>query len=91
MWQGAALMPDNVDATAYALCEAGIWLKNRDPNAADRFYKALVIRCGKTALGKKADERRWFPELPQEHLPPPEGDPSRPAGTVPPRPPVEER
>ena len=59
-WQAAALMPDNTDGTARVLHEAGSWLKDRDPKAADRFYKALVNRCGQTELGKAADHRRWF-------------------------------
>jgi tetratricopeptide (TPR) repeat protein len=59
-WEAATLMPDNTDETARVLHEAGTWLKDRDPQAADRFYKALVNRCGQTALGKAADKRRWF-------------------------------
>jgi hypothetical protein len=59
-WEAAALMPDNTDETARVLHEAGTWLKDRDPQAADRFYKALVKRCGQTELGKAADKRRWF-------------------------------
>lgn len=62
-WQAAELMPDNDDKTALVLCQAGIWLKAKDPNAADRFYKALVNRCGKTELGRQADQKRWFPTL----------------------------
>jgi hypothetical protein len=60
-WQAAQLMPDNSDATARVLCTAGTWLKNRDPQAADKFYKALVRRCRHTALGQQADLLRWFP------------------------------
>jgi len=62
-WRAAALMPDQSDETARVLCIAGTWLKNRDPEAADRFYKALVRRCGKTGLGHRADLRHWFPEI----------------------------
>jgi len=62
-WEAAQLMPDNTDATASVLCEAGTWLKIRDPQAADRFYKALVRRCGRTDLGRAADTLRWFPRL----------------------------
>jgi LysM repeat protein len=60
-WEAAQLMPDNSDDTARVLCTAGTWLKDRDPQAADKFYKALVRRCRKTALGEEADEIRWFP------------------------------
>ncbi len=62
-WDAAELMPDESDKTAKVLCEAGTWLKDRDPETADRFYKALVNRCGTTALGKEADKLRWFPKL----------------------------
>lgn len=60
-WEAIALMPDESDATARALIEAGGWLKNRDPRAANRFYRALVLRCGTTELGRGAAARRWFP------------------------------
>lgn len=62
-WAAAKLMPDESDQTALVLCKAGTWLKNRDPLAADRFYKALVKRCGTTELGKEAKERKWFPNV----------------------------
>ena len=59
----ARLMPDNDIGTARVLCEAGTWLKNRDPQATDRFYKALVRRCGRTGIGRETDQLRWFPPL----------------------------
>lgn len=61
-WEAAKLMPDNSDDTARVLWMAGTWLKNRDAKAADVFYKALVRRCRRTALGAEADRKRWFPE-----------------------------
>ena len=61
--QAANLLPDNHDETARILCIAGSWLKNRDPIAADAYYKALVRRCRKTALGAEADRLRWFPRI----------------------------
>ena len=60
-WAAARLMPDNSDETARVLCTGGTWLKNTDPTAADKFYKALVRRCRKTNLGDQADKTRWFP------------------------------
>mgnify|MGYP005835622073 CR=1 FL=1 len=60
-WEAAALMPDEDNQTAYVLWSGGSWLKARDPKAADRFYKALVRRCGTTSLGRRADALRWFP------------------------------
>lgn len=65
-WEALALMPDNTDNTARAFIEVGGWLKARDPKAADRFYKALVRRCGKTDLGREAERRRWFPKVDAE-------------------------
>jgi tetratricopeptide (TPR) repeat protein len=60
-WQAAQLMPNDTDETARVLWRAGTWLKARDPQAADRFYKALVRHCRHTALGQAADQLRWFP------------------------------
>jgi len=68
-WEAAQLMPDNSDETARVLCVAGSWLKHRDPKAADKFYKALVRRCRRTALGTAADLKRWFPELDEDGKP----------------------
>jgi hypothetical protein len=62
----AKLLPDNSDETARILCTAGSWLKNRDPQTADLFYKALVRRCRKTALGAEADRKRWFPQIDEQ-------------------------
>ena len=62
-WRAAELMPDQDERTARILATAGGWLKDRDPEAADRFYKALVRRCGATALGREAARRRWFPRF----------------------------
>ena len=65
-WEAAGLMPNNTEETARVLCTGGSWLKNRDPEAADRFYKALVRRCRHTAIGDLADRMRWFPDLDEQ-------------------------
>jgi hypothetical protein len=65
-WDAAGLMPGNSDETAKVLCQAGSWLKDRDPKTADLFYKTLVRRCRKTAIGAEADRLRWFPKLDQD-------------------------
>ena len=62
-WEAADLLPDEWDQTARVLCIAGSWLADKEPKAADRFYKALVRRCGTTKLGKEADKLRWFPKV----------------------------
>jgi len=56
-------MPDQSDQTALALTSGGNWIKNHDPKGANRFYKALVQRCGKTSLGKQAAVKHWLPDL----------------------------
>jgi hypothetical protein len=62
-WDAAKLLPDNDDRTAYALWQGGSFLKHRDPECADLFYKALVNRNRKTELGAEADRQRWFPVI----------------------------
>lgn len=75
-WKAAELMPDQSDATAALLCQAGSHLMYANPQFADKFYKALVIRCGYTELGTAADRKRWFPKMDKdgrlaEPMPPP--------------------
>ena len=70
-WEAAKLLPDNSDETARILCTAGSWLKQRDPETADMFYKALVRRCRKTAIGDQAERMRWFPVLDEAGNPQP--------------------
>jgi tetratricopeptide (TPR) repeat protein len=65
-WEAAKLMPNNSDETAIVLWQAGSWLKDRDPATADLFYKSLVRRNRKTALGAEADRRHWFPEVDEQ-------------------------
>lgn len=60
-WSAALLMDNNTDELAQLLQTAGMWLAAKDPKAADRFYKAMVRRCGQTELGQEADRLRWFP------------------------------
>jgi tetratricopeptide (TPR) repeat protein len=60
-WWAASLLPNENDETATVLETAGGWLKSRDPVEANKFYQALVIRCGQTKRGKAASERHWFP------------------------------
>lgn len=71
-WDAAALLPDNYDLTAFILWQGGWWLRNRDPETADAFYKALVRRNPQTELGSEADRRRWFPRLDENGRPIPQ-------------------
>ena len=66
-WHAAELMPNDSEFTAVVLCRAGTWIKYLDPQAADRYYKALVRRCRHTEIGAEADRMRWFPSLDAEN------------------------
>ena len=61
MWEAASLLPDNDPLTAEALFLGGTYLKNRDGDAANRFYLALVRRNPNLEIARKADTLRWFP------------------------------
>lgn len=61
-WWAASLMPNDSDETARILATAGNWIKRRAPKEANKFYQALVIRCGNTDLGRIATERNWLPD-----------------------------
>ena len=63
MWKSAQLLPDNDALKAKALCRGGTFIKTRDPQYADRFYKTLIRTCPNTKLGKLADKIKWFPEI----------------------------
>jgi hypothetical protein len=63
MWKSAHLLPDNDNLKAKALCAGGTFIKGRDSELADEFYKALVKTCGRTELGKQADKLKWFPKI----------------------------
>jgi LysM repeat protein len=64
-WEAAKLLPDDSDETALVLWTGGTWIKGRDLDLADMFYKTLVRRNRKTELGAEADRRHWFPPLDQ--------------------------
>lgn len=64
MWDCAELLPDDDPLLAHALWTGGVYLKDREPKLADRFYKALVRRCRRLPIGQEADKLRWFPKVP---------------------------
>jgi tetratricopeptide (TPR) repeat protein len=59
-WRAAELLPDEDDQTARILNTAGRWYSVSDGDRANRFYNALVRRCGTTKIGREADRRGWF-------------------------------
>jgi tetratricopeptide (TPR) repeat protein len=69
-WRAAELLPDNDPRTLFILHEAGRWLANRDPQAADRFYQEIIRRCPELPQWRELDRRRWFlPQPPENPLP----------------------
>jgi tetratricopeptide (TPR) repeat protein len=69
-WRAAKLLPDNDPRTLFILHEAGRWVANRDPLAADHFYQEIIRRCPALPLGRELDRRRWFlPQSPENPLP----------------------
>lgn len=62
MWQCAAQLPKNDPLSLRALYWGGTYLKHRDPQAANKFYKAMVIRNWSMPYAQMADKLRWFPE-----------------------------
>lgn len=59
-WEAGRMLPKNHPLLPRLYNTAGQWLSPRDPMAADRFYQAMVRRCGKTPEGIAADNHRWF-------------------------------
>lgn len=62
MWKAAELLPENDKLKAEALWEGGLYLRDRDNQAADKFYKELVKTCKNTVLGVEAARIHWFPK-----------------------------
>ena len=60
-WEAGKSLPANHPLLARLYNTAGRWLASSDPEAADRFYQAMVRRCAGTEEGKAAEEKRWFP------------------------------
>jgi hypothetical protein len=61
MREAADALPDQDPLASEILCEAGVWLADRDPQAADPFYKGVVRRSWGSPLSVAADQTRWFP------------------------------
>lgn len=61
-WKAVDLLgKTDPETRAEYLYAAGSWLKYRDPEAADRFFKRLVRTCRGTELAKEAERLGWFP------------------------------
>ena len=59
-WEAGRMLPKNHPLLPRLYNTAGQWLSARDPDAADRFYQAIVRRCASTPEGQAAEAKRWF-------------------------------
>ncbi|MCR5184180.1 MAG: hypothetical protein K6B46_05740 [Opitutales bacterium] len=57
----ASLLPNNDERTARILLTAGTWLRARDAEGANLFYKLIAIRCPDTKIGKESLMLHWLP------------------------------
>lgn len=59
-WEAAKLLPRNHPQLPRLYNTTGQWLSARDPDAADRFYQAMIRRCENTPEGRRAEVQHWF-------------------------------
>ncbi|HRK33227.1 MAG TPA: hypothetical protein PLJ47_01430 [Candidatus Hydrogenedentes bacterium] len=59
-WDCSALLPKNDVDNMVALWRGGTYIKNLDPAAANKFYRALVWRNLNMPYAKDTDRYRWF-------------------------------
>jgi tetratricopeptide (TPR) repeat protein len=66
-WKAATLMPNQQERTALVLAAGGRWLTSmQDDKGADRFYLAILHRCGQTVTGREALRLGAIPPLSDE-------------------------
>ena len=58
--RAAQLLDDNTEELADVINRAGVWVKDRDPAAADRYFALLKKRAASTAIGRAALAKKWF-------------------------------
>jgi len=59
----AGLLPNNDEDASRIYVISASWIQKRDPEAANRLFKQLAVRCADTELGKASLTGNWFPEL----------------------------
>lgn len=59
-WEAGKMLPKNHPLLPLLYNTAGQWLAASYPEAADRFYQAMVRRCANTPEGQAAEAKRWF-------------------------------
>jgi len=58
--KAAALLPDNSEELADVINQAGLWVKDRDEKAGNRYYQEIDRRCPKTTIGQTDKAKHWF-------------------------------
>jgi hypothetical protein len=58
--KAAALLPDNSEALADIVNQAGMWVKDRDEKVGNRYYQVIDHRCAKTKIGQTDRAKHWF-------------------------------
>jgi hypothetical protein len=58
--KAAALLPDNSEELADVVNQAGLWVKDRDEKAGNRYYQIIDHRCAKTNIGQADAAKHWF-------------------------------
>lgn len=58
--KAAALLPDNSEELADVVNQAGLWVKDRDEKAGNRYYQIIDRRCAKTKIGQADAAKHWF-------------------------------
>lgn len=58
--KAANLLPDNSEELADVVNRAGLWVKDRDEKAGNRYYSVLEHRGVKTKIGQAANSKHWF-------------------------------
>jgi hypothetical protein len=62
-FEAAELLDDGSELQAKMYILAANEIKVRNPEWADKAYKALARKCAKTELGYKAEKIKWFPHI----------------------------
>jgi tetratricopeptide (TPR) repeat protein len=62
-WASVEGLPQGDEQLVQLLCQGGSLLRNLDPQAAELFYKRLVVEGRPHPVAQVADARRWFPAV----------------------------
>jgi hypothetical protein len=58
--KAAQLLPNDSEELADVVNHAGLWVKDRDEKAGNRYYQMIEQRCPKTEIGRSAVAKHWF-------------------------------